>query len=91
MTEYRVVATLDVVHDYNGEKFHYDIASCHWGGKVHKMQTYDKDRAEYYLKRAKEECPKFDVKTQENTSRDYIRYLHSNIRIQTREVTEWSD
>ena len=91
MTEYRVVATLDVVHDYNGKKCHYDIASCHWGGTIHRLQTYDKDRAEDWLKIAKEECPKFDKKTQENTSRDSIRYWHSNIRIQTREVTEWAD
>ena len=89
MTEYRIVATLDTEHLYNGKKYHYEVSNCWWGGGIHKLQTYDKDKAEEYLKLAKEKCPKHDKMTQERTDRNSIHYWHTNIRIQTREVTEW--
>lgn len=90
MTEYRVVSTLDTEHVYNGEKYHYEVNSgLWWGGIVHKCQTFDKNKAEHFLMRAKQECPKFDKRTQENTGHYVIRYWQTNIRIQSREVTEW--
>ena len=89
MTEYRIVATLDTEHIRDGKRYHYDTAVCWWGGTTHRLQTYDKDKAEAFLKQAKEECPKFDALTQARTGRNDIRYWHTNIRIQTREVTEW--
>lgn len=91
MKEYRIVATLDTEHVYNGQKFHYDVASCWYHGRPHKMQTIHKDKAEEYLKQAKKECPKFDKETQERTGKDNIKYWQTNIRIQTRDISDWKD
>lgn len=89
MTEYRVVATVDTEHVYNGQKYHYDASGCWYHGRCHRLQTFDKERAKEYLKEAKVECAIHDRKTQESTDRYTIRYWQTNIRIQTREVTEW--
>lgn len=86
MTEYRVVCTLDTEHTYDRKKYHYDVANCWWRGRMHPFSTFKKRDAEEFLDAAKEECLKFDKETQANSS---IKYRQTNIRIQTREVTEW--
>lgn len=91
MTEYRIVATLDTEHVYNGKRYHYDAASPWFNGFVHNKGYHDRKTAEEVLARTLVEAPKFDKKTQADTDRSAIRYWHSNIRIQSREVTEWSD
>jgi len=91
MTEYRIVATLDIEHVYNGKRYHYDAASPHFNGFSHNKVYHDRKVAEEVLALTLKEVPKFDKKTQESTDRSAIRYWHSNIRIQSREVTEWSD
>lgn len=90
MTEYRIVATLDTEHIYNGANYHYESSNCWYHGRSHKLQTFDRSRAEEYLKIALENCPKFDKETQTAADRNAMRFYQSNIRIQTREVTEWS-
>ena len=92
MKEYRIVATLDTEHGYDGKKYHYEAISCRWGGTIHKIVTSDYGKAKRQLEIAKRECPKFDKKTEEafeKNPRDYIKYKHTNIRIESREVSEW--
>lgn len=89
MTEYRVVCTIDTEHVYSGEHYHYEAASCHWDGRHHHRRTFDKAQAEKYLAEAKEKCPVYDEITQNRSGIHHIKYKQSNIRIETREVTEW--
>ena len=83
------MATRDTEWIYNGKREHYDCAPCTWGGTFHKLQTFDKNKAEEYLKLAKENCREYDKMSQARTDPNYIRYWQTDIRIQTREVTEW--
>lgn len=84
MTEYRVVATRDE-EDLTGKKWHIEAGACIWDGHAQRFTTTNKGEAERFLELAKIECAKYDAKTQTST----IRYTQTNIRIQTREVTEW--
>ena len=91
MTEYRIVTTLDTEHCDTGEKYHYEAATPHYGGTIHKRVTTDREKAERYLAEALKECPIFDAVTQNRTVRGNIKYWQSNIRIQSREVSDWTD
>ena len=91
MTEYKIVATLDTFHVYNGQRFHYDAAAPWLGGRPFRKIYDNREDAEKMLAHMKEEIPKHDKETQERTGADSIRYWHSNIRIQKREVTPWED
>lgn len=95
MTEYRVVCTTDEHHNYNGKDFHYEIAtpviypSDDSHSSYHLKRVYrDKSEAEKALAEAIKGCPIFDAK-HDNEKRDNIRVRQYNIRIQTREVSEW--
>lgn len=89
MTEYRVVCTKDEHHNYNGKDFHYEVSTpvvypSHRLNAVYR----DKAKAEETLKRAIKECPEFDAR-HDNDDRNNIKVKQYNIRIQTREITEW--
>lgn len=86
MTEYRVVCTRDR-WGISGKVHHYDEVCCWYGTGLRTLQTFDKRKAMEYLKTAIEECPKFDALTQKGRE----QWRQTNIRIQTREVTEWTD
>ena len=90
--EYRVVATIDELHGYNNKKYHYDAVSCWFDGRQHKFRTTDYNKAVEFLERAKRECPKFDKKTEiwlHDYPKNAIQYVHSNIRIESRTVSDW--
>ena len=91
MTEYRIVATIDTLHTDTGEKFHQEAAAPVYGGRPHTRVTRDKARAEQYLEEAIKNCRAFDEMTQNRTLRGNIKYWQSNIRIQSREVSDWTD
>ena len=90
MTEYRVIATLDI--ECKEYKRHFEKHLCWFDGRAQKMETFEKDKAIAFLLKAKEECPKFDAITAERFSKDKnaVKYTHSNIRIETRKVSSWS-
>lgn len=91
MTEYRIVTTLDTLHADTGERFHYEAATPWYGGKPHYRVTRDRAIAEQDLAEAIENCRTFDAITQNRTNRGNIKYWQSNIRIQSREVSDWTD
>lgn len=91
MTEYRIVATLDTQDCFTGKKRHRDVSSPWYDGHLHNETYTDRAKAEELLAYTIEECAKFDAKTQARSGRYDIRYWHTNIRIQSREVTDWAD
>lgn len=92
MTEYRIVATLDTYHVYNGKRFHYDaVAPITGSGRPFTKVYANREEAETMLAHMKEQIPKHDKESQERTGTDTIMCWHSNIRIQSRKVTPWED
>lgn len=92
--EYRIVATLDTLHGYNNARYHYEMSACHFGGRAHKLITTDYNKAVANLERAKRECLKYDKETEirfHDDPHNHIQYVHSNIRIQSRTVSDWGD
>lgn len=87
MTEYRVVCTRDRFDVGSGKKHHLEEVCCWWDGSPRTLETFDKKAAEKYLDMAIIKCPEFDAFSQTTNS----RFRQTNIRIQTREVTEWTD
>ena len=87
MTEYRIVCTRDRFDATSGKVHHHDGVCCWWGYSPKQLETFDKKAADKYLEMARIECPNFDALTQTTNS----RFQQTNIRIQTREVTEWKD
>lgn len=91
MTQYRVVCTLDTEHG-DGKKQHYDMTDCWCYGKPHRRISENFEDALKVLEIFQQECPEFDRKTAERfqkNPRDSIKYTQSNIRIVSREVTDW--
>lgn len=88
---YKVVATLDTYHVYNGKKYHHDISSCCYNGRFHELETKDKDKALQWLNIAIEECTKFDKESEEKAKHDRntIVYHHTNIRMVHKYVSDW--
>lgn len=91
MKEYRIVCTLDTISLWNGAKTHLDAASCWFNGRAQSWKTHDGEYAKKVLDFFKRECAKFDAESRTNPTRDSIIYTQSNIRLQSREVTEWED
>lgn len=89
MTEYRIVCTRDTINVGDGKKAHLDVASCTWGGTFHRLQTFDENKAKELLKMAKEKCAEYDKISQTRTNWYDVHYWQTDIRIQTREVTDW--
>ena len=90
MTEYRIVATIDTV-DRFGKKEHRENACPVHHRTFHKLVTKDKKTAEKWLSDTIEFCGEHDRKTQKSNDPWNIKYTQTNIRIQTREVTDWAD
>lgn len=91
MKEYRIVCTLDKEDAFDGTKRHYDAVPCTWNGASHQLVTRDILSAAKFLIMARRECEYFDKETKKNISRNTIIYTQTNIRVQTRNVTEWED
>ena len=94
MREYRIVATVDTEHG-DGRKYHYDPATPWRAGSHFIHHPYKtKGEAMRVLRYLRKQCAEFDEKTRESfekNPRDCIKYKQTNIRVQKREVTEWSD
>ncbi len=91
MKEYRIVCTRDMHHNYNGKDEHIETALPIMGnGVVYRKKFDNLEDAEKKLDELKATCAVFDEKHQEER-RDAIKHRHSNLRIQSREVTEWAE
>lgn len=93
MTEYRVVADIEKVSKEGTRQY---IAQTPWHHGRMQLRGIITDRkvAETYLREMQEECPKHDQQTREKYSKgrtNYFYMIQSNIRIQSREVSEWED
>ena len=92
--EYRIVATIDYM-EANGETRHYDTAFPCWGNGLPYRNRFDtKSDAVKELRLLKELCAESDKEVNkrfELDPRHNHHREHTNIRIQMREVTEWSD
>ena len=91
MKEYRIVCTLEKENFDDGIKCHYDTSVCVFDGHGQSYKTHDLAAAKRALTTYKRRCAGFDASTRCNPTRDTIIYTQSNIRIQSREVTEWED
>lgn len=94
MTEYRIVCDVDRVLD-NGTVKHYKARTPFCSGGNLLLTTTDKAVAEGNLAKVVTACAKYDEEY-----RKMARYItpgacrdrmQTNIRIQSREVTEWAD
>jgi hypothetical protein len=94
MKEYRIVATVDTEHG-NGQKCHHESANPWRDGHPFTHHPYKtKSDAKRVLVSLRKRCKEFDKKTAMEFAmnpRDSIKYTQTNIRIQMREVTEWTD
>lgn len=94
MREYRIVATIDTEHG-DGRKYHYETATPWRDGHLFNHHPYKtKSDAKRVLVSLRKSCKEFDERTARdfaNNPRDSIKYTQTNIRVQMREVTEWSD
>ena len=94
MREYRIVATIDTEHG-DGRKYHHEEATPWRDGHLFTHHPYKtKSDAQRVVKVLRQKCKEFDKRTHmefEKNPRDSIKYTQSNIRVQMREVTEWSD
>lgn len=90
MKEYKIVATRDEHHLWNDSWVHMEavppVAKTRFNWK-----TRDLAKAEEWLEELKVKCPEFDAETQSRSGRNSIHYYQSNLRIMTREVSEWED
>ena len=91
MTEYRIVCDRDELHVYNGKEYHSKAVRPWLGGVPVNNKFNTREEAEAFLRRATEECARQDARKQADTSRNVIKTWQTNIRIQTREVSEWED
>ena len=94
MKEYRIVATVETEHG-NGQKFRHECATPWRNGTLFHHHPYKtKTDAMRVCRSLRKSCKEFDKKTQEEfkkNPRDCIAYTQTNIRVQMREVTEWTD
>lgn len=92
MKEYRIVATKDQVRCRDGKKFHYDESTVYTGGKGLWTATYDDfEKAKYALEQAIKDAKEYEEKHNANLDADSYEVHYTNIRLQSREVTEWED
>ena len=89
MTEYRIVCDRDELHLYNERKYHKEAVRPFLKGTPTNNEFRTQEDAEAFLEKAVKECAIFDAKTQADNSRNNIKTWQYNIRIQTREVSEW--
>ena len=93
MKEYRIVATVEIELGDGRKRI---VEKAHpWtkGGTI--VQSYrTKKDAKKALCHFRKVCKEYDTITHERFAinpRDNIKYTQSNIRIQSREVTDWKD
>ena len=94
MREYRIVATIDTEHG-GGRKYHHETATPWMDGHPFNHHPYKtKSDAKRVLVFLRKSCKEFDERTAKTFAKnpyDSIKYTQTNIRVQMREVTEWSD
>lgn len=94
MKEYRIVATVETEHG-DGRKYKMENVHPWRDGRPFTHSPYKtKTDAKRVLVSLRKSCKEFDKMTHERFAqnpRDYIAYTQTNIRIQSREVTDWKD
>ena len=93
MKEYRIVATAETEHGDGIKRIEENARPWTKAGPITQSYRTEED-AKKALGHFRKSCKEFDTMTCERFAinpRDSIKYTQTNIRIQSREVTDWKN
>lgn len=93
MKEYKIVATRELINPKTGEKKHMENVMVILNSKYNCFTAVyiDYEKAKKWLELAKKQAAEYENERNENL--DAYSYIvhYTDIRLQSREVTEWKD